>query len=126
RRLAHGAPLAAPWETIPRSAIQAAASPTAHGRSASAGDAVHRLGEGKVELAEPAGRVRRQGDVDAVPDGVPLRMMLHVLGDQRRARHESERLVEVLERERPLDRVATLNQPPRRQAPAQVVARYRI
>src|SRR6516162_9713958 len=51
----------------------------------------------------------RKRYLDPVVDIEPLGMVIELLGDERRARHEAEGFVEVLEREFPADRVAAID-----------------
>src|SRR3546814_1308110 len=65
-----------------------------------------RLCQPRVALRQSLRVVRRQQYVDAVIDVRPFGMMVHLLRDDRDARHESERLGEIPEPESPRDRIA--------------------
>src|SRR3954463_11017504 len=53
--------------------------------------------EFEVERRQATGVMRRDGDVDAVVDVGPVRMMIEALGDERHLRHETECLHERVE-----------------------------
>src|SRR5262249_52293933 len=76
------------------------------------GQSIHGLGELDVAIGHAAGIVGRKRHFDLVVDVEPFRMMVEFLRDQRRARHEAEGLVEVLEREFPADGVTALHLAP--------------
>src|SRR5712692_10237767 len=76
------------------------------------GDPFHRLGELDLSLCHTATVVSRKRLLDVVVDVEPLGMMVELLGNQRRARHEAERRVEVLERELLADGIAALDLAP--------------
>jgi hypothetical protein len=76
----------------------------------------HRLGERDVFLRETVRIVGRERHLDGTVDIEPLGMVVHFFGDERRARHEAERLIEVLEGEFPRDRVASVDLTPLREA----------
>src|SRR5262249_32335722 len=63
------------------------------------GQAIHGLGELDVPFRDPAGIVGGKRHLDLVIDVEPFRMVIELLRDQRRARHEAERFVEIFERE---------------------------
>src|SRR5262245_22104133 len=56
--------------------------------------------------------MRRQRHLDGAIHVEPLRVVIHFLGGKRRARHEPERLIEVLEDEFLRDRVAAVDLAP--------------
>src|SRR5258708_35370890 len=60
---------------------------------------IHRLGELDVQLRHAAGVVGGERDLDLLVDVEPFRVMVELLGDQRRPGHEPEGLVEIAERE---------------------------
>src|SRR5262245_37785684 len=70
------------------------------------GDAVHRFRKLDVEAGDAAGVVRRQHHLHGLVDIAPFRVMVVLLGDQRGAGHEAKGLVEILEGEGALDRLA--------------------
>src|SRR5215472_344796 len=76
------------------------------------GQSIHGLGELDVAIGHAAGIVSRKRHFDLVVDVEPFWMMVEFLRDQRRARHEAEGLVEVLEREFPADGVTALHLAP--------------
>ena len=67
---------------------------------------VHRLGELDVEPGDAAGVMGRQHHLHRLVDVAPFRVMVALFGDQRGAGHEAEGLVEILEGEGALDRLA--------------------
>src|SRR5262245_12928074 len=56
--------------------------------------------------------MRRKRDLDRLVDVEPLRVMIHLFGHERRARHETERLIEILEDELANDRIAAIDLAP--------------
>src|SRR5215470_16130759 len=70
------------------------------------GNAVHGLGKLYVEPGNPAGVVRSQHHLHGLVDIAPFRVMVVLLGDQRGAGHEAKGLIEILEGEGALDRLA--------------------
>src|SRR5712692_1692608 len=74
--------------------------------------AVHLLRELDVALGHPTGIMRRKSDLHLVVDIEPFRMVVELFGDERRACHEAEGLVEILEREFSADGVATIDLDP--------------
>ena len=70
------------------------------------GNLIHGLGKLHVEVGQAAGIVGGECHVHRLVDIEPLRMVVHFFRDQRRARHEAEGLVEVLEHEFLRDGVA--------------------
>jgi hypothetical protein len=78
------------------------------------GDVVHRAGQCNIERGQSAGIMRRQCDVDPVPDIEPFGMMIHFFSDERRARHKSKGRIEVLEFEAAKNGVAIANDVPER------------
>ena len=56
----------------------------------------------EIILGQASGAVRGQIHGNFVPRVRPIRMMIHFLGCERDARHESERLREILEFEHPV------------------------
>src|SRR5262245_37678014 len=73
---------------------------------------VHGLGQLDVELGQAASVVGRKRHCNSLVDVEPFRMMVELLGHQRGARHEAERLVEVAEHERLADGVTVLDLAP--------------
>src|SRR5687767_10079681 len=69
---------------------------------------IHLFGQPDVEFGDAAGAVRRQPDVDPVIDIRPVRMVIHLLRDQRHPRHEAESGAEGFEPEALLQRLAAL------------------
>jgi len=59
-----------------------------------------------ITVREPVRVMCGQGDVHPIPHVEPLRMVIHLLGLDRHARHEAERGVEVDKGEGLLDGVA--------------------
>ena len=59
-------------------------------------------------LGHPAGVMAGQPEVDAVPDAGELRVVIDLLGVQRDPGQEAERLAEILELERPEQRLAAV------------------
>src|ERR1700759_654648 len=60
-----------------------------------AGDRVHRLGELDIVVGDAAGVMGGQHDLHRLVDIAPFRMVVVLFGNQRRPRHEPERLAEV-------------------------------
>src|SRR3546814_2712754 len=65
----------------------------------SAGELVDPLGQRDIEVGETVAIVRRQGNVDAVVDVEPFRVMVQLLRRHRDPRHEAPGLAERLELE---------------------------
>src|SRR5690242_7878553 len=86
-------------------------------------DSVDEARERHVLLAEPAGIVRRQNDLDLAVDVRPFGMVIGLVGRERDARHETPRLVEVGELEALVDRVATLDFAPALERRQRIAAR---
>src|SRR5271166_4446399 len=66
---------------------------------------VHGLGECYVALGDAAGVMGGQDHFHGLVDVAPFRVMVVLFGHQRRAGHEAEGLVEILEHEGPRDRL---------------------
>src|SRR3546814_2341802 len=63
----------------------------------SAGELVEPLGQRDIEVGETVAIVRRQGNVDAVVDVEPFRVMVQLLRRHRDPRHEAPGLAERLD-----------------------------
>ena len=81
-------------------------------RTGRRGDGVHRRRQREIPFGQSTGIVRRQRHVDPVPDIEPLGMVIEFFRRQRRADHEPERGVEILERKGARDGVTALRRSP--------------
>ena len=70
-----------------------------------------------------AGIMRGKRHLDSLVDVEPFRVVIHFFGHQRRARHEAEGLVEILEDEFARDRIAAVDLAPLRQSGERRLAR---
>src|SRR3546814_5303092 len=86
-------------------------------------DLVDPLGQRDIEVGETVAIVRRQGNVDAVVDVEPFRVMVQLLRRHRDPRHEAPGLAERLELESLLKGVASFFSEPAGQLFRQAAAR---